>query len=44
MQAGLDVDFLNSGKHLRSLIVTKAIVIAILIWAAWHIAAKAGYI
>jgi hypothetical protein len=44
MQAGLDVDVFNSGKSFRSLIVTKAIVIAILIWAAWHIATKAGYI
>ena len=44
MQAGLDVDVFNSGKGIGSLIVTKAIVIAILIWAAWHIATKAGYI
>jgi hypothetical protein len=44
MQAGLDVDVFNSGKGIGSLIVTKAIVIAILIWAAWHIASKSGYI
>ena len=44
MQAGLDVNAFSPGKGIGSLIVTKAIVIAILTWAAWYIATKAGYV
>jgi hypothetical protein len=44
IQSGLDVDFFDPGKGIGSLIVTKAIIIAVLTWAAWHIATKAGYI
>ena len=43
MQAGLDVDFF-SNKQIRSLILTKIVVVGLLLWAAWHIAVKAGYI
>jgi len=42
MQAGLDVDFF-SNKQIRSLILTKIVVVALLLWAAWHIAIKVGY-
>jgi len=43
-QAGLETDFLNPGKGIGGLILTKAITIAILIWVARHIAEKAGYL
>jgi hypothetical protein len=43
-QAGLETDFINPRKGISGLIVTKAITIAILIWVARHIAAKAGYL
>jgi hypothetical protein len=44
MQAGLDVDFINPGRGIASLIATKVLVITILLWAAWRIATKAGYL
>jgi hypothetical protein len=44
MQAGLDIDFLRPYKHIASLVITKIIIVAILIWVAWHIAQKAGYL
>jgi hypothetical protein len=43
-QAGLETDFINPRKGIGGLILTKAITIAILIWVARHIAAKAGYL
>jgi hypothetical protein len=43
-QAGLETDFVNPRKGIGGLILTKAITIAILIWVARHIAAKAGYL
>jgi len=43
-QAGLETDFLNPQKGIGGLILTKAITIAILIWVAWHIAEKAGFL
>jgi hypothetical protein len=44
MNAGLDMDFINPNKHIVSLLITKAVVIAVLVWAAWHVAHKAGYL
>lgn len=43
-QAGLEIDFFNARRGIGSLILTKAITIAILIWVARHIAEKAGYL
>lgn len=42
-QAELGVDFF-SNRHIVSLVVTKVIVIALLLWAAKHVAEKGGYI
>jgi hypothetical protein len=44
IMAGMDVDFFNPRKGVVSLLVTKVIVIAVLVWVAWHIARKAGYL
>jgi hypothetical protein len=43
-QAGLETDVFNPRKGVGSLILTKAITIAILVWVARHIAEKAGYL
>jgi len=42
IQAGLGFDMMGSG--VRQLLITKAILIALLAWAAWHVAEKAGYL
>jgi hypothetical protein len=44
IQAGLDVDLFRPYKGIASLVITKVIIIAALLWAAWHIAGKAGYL
>ena len=44
LQAGLDIDILNPGKGIKSLVITKIISTPILLFFAWHIAGKAGYI
>lgn len=44
INAGLEVDMFNPRKGIASLVVTKVIVIAALLAAAWHIANKAGYL
>jgi hypothetical protein len=44
LEAGLDVDFSNPRKGIGGLVIVKAIAIPFLLWAAWHIAGKAGYI
>ena len=44
MKAGLDVNPFNPGKGIFSLIVTKVILIVILIFFAWKIGEKAGYL
>jgi hypothetical protein len=44
MAARLEVDFINPNKHLVSLLLTKAIIIAGLSWAGWDVAQKAGYL
>jgi hypothetical protein len=43
-QAGLEIDYFNSRKGIGSLIVTKAIIVALLLWAARYIAEKGGYL
>lgn len=43
-QAGLETDFFNARKGIGSLIFTKAVTIAVLIWIARHFAEKAGYL
>ncbi len=45
-QAGLQrgLDILNPNKGIGSLVITKAIIIAVLAWLAWYIAGKAGYL
>jgi hypothetical protein len=43
-QAGFETDYFNQRKGIGGLIVTKAIIIAILIWVAKFIAVKAGYL
>lgn len=44
LKAGLDVDFFNPHKGIASLLVTKVIIIGFLVWAAHHVASKAGYL
>ena len=44
IQAGLDVDIFNRRKGIASMLVTKTIIVAVLVWAAWHVAGKAGYL
>jgi hypothetical protein len=44
MQSGLDVDVFNPRKGISSLLVTKAIVIGLEVWAAYYIARTAGYL
>ena len=44
MKAGLEVDYFNSRKGVGSLIVTKAIIIAALLWIARYVAEKGGYL
>lgn len=44
INAGLDVDLSNPRKDIASLVVTKIVIIAALLAAAWHIAGKAGYL
>ncbi len=44
LQAGLDVDLFNPHKGIASLLVTKVIVIGFLVWIAYHIASKVGYL
>jgi hypothetical protein len=44
IQAGLEVDLFNPGKAIRSLLVTKAIVIGLEVWAAYYVAQTAGYL
>jgi hypothetical protein len=41
IEANLPVDLFNSG--IRGLLIIKAIMIAVLLWAAWRAGAKAGY-
>lgn len=43
-RAGLETDFTNPRKGIGSLLVTKVITIALLVWIARHIAQKAGYL
>lgn len=40
-EAGLGPDF--SGSGIKSLLVTKVIVVSVLLWAAWRAGEKAGY-
>ena len=42
VEAGLGVDLFNSG--IRSLLITKAIIVALLAWAALYVGEKAGYL
>jgi hypothetical protein len=44
MQAGLDVDIFNPGKGIGALLMTKAIVIGLEMWAVYYIAQTAGYL
>ena len=44
LKAGLDVNLFNPGKGIFSLIVTKVILIVILLFFAWKIGEKAGYL
>ena len=44
LKAGLDVNLLNPGKGISSLVVTKVILIVILLFFAWKIGEKAGYL
>jgi hypothetical protein len=46
IEAGLPLEFniLDPNRDIRSMIVTKVVVIGILIWAAWYIATEAGYL
>jgi len=44
MQAGLDVDVFNPGKGVGAMLVTKAIVIGLEVWAAYCVAQTAGYL
>jgi hypothetical protein len=41
MEANLPVDLFNSG--IKSLLVIKATMIAVLLWAAWRAGTRAGY-
>jgi hypothetical protein len=43
MQAGLEVDFINPSKGIRSLIITKIVTTAILAWFAWKLGQLCGY-
>jgi hypothetical protein len=43
-QAGLETDIFNARKGIGSLLFTKAILIAALLWAARYVAEKGGYL
>ena len=46
IEAGIpvEIDIMDPDKVIRSMIMTKLVVIGALSWAAWYIATKAGYL
>jgi hypothetical protein len=43
-QAGLEIDFINPYKGIGAMLVTKAIIIGVLLFAAHHVAKQGGYL
>jgi hypothetical protein len=43
VQAGMDVDVINSGKDIRLLVITKVVLIVPMLVLAWYLGGKAGY-
>jgi hypothetical protein len=42
--AGLDIDFVNPYRGIGGLLITKALVIGVLLFAAYYVAERGGYL